>query len=173
MWRVSLLTFTLSLSRAKSLLEEDNFQPSLSLSALNGSHSPLLMVPALGPEERRSITFQEDFSEIGIGNLDYTGSYEEDLRQVRSLLADLADSPLYYDTFTTNNIQQPHLSSGEFVPVVSQTPPPSPPSSPGAEVVVKGLPEVQPRPRPGLWRPPALCDDKVSGASQILSSSHL
>ena len=165
MFRLSLLALSLGVS-----LEDDHsaFRPSLALSSLNGSDFPLRLLPAPEPEERRSGTFQQDFDEIGIGNLDYTGSYEEDLREVRSLLADLADTPLYYDTFTTNNIQS-DLTSGEFVPLAtppsspSPPPPPPPPSSPDVKVVVKGLPETQVRPgRPGLWSPPALCDDKVS-----------
>ena len=158
MLRLSLLALSLGVSHGKSLLEDDHsaFRPSLALSSLNGSDLPLRLLPAPGPEGRRSGTFEQDFDEIGIGNLDYTGSYEEDLREVRSLLADLRDTPLYYDTFTTNNIQQ------EFVPLVTPASPPPPPSSPDVEVVVKGLPEAQSGPRPGLWSPPALCDDKVS-----------
>ena len=120
------------------------------------------MQPLLRPEERKSITFEDDFSDIiGVGNLDYTGSYEEDLRKVRALLEDLQDDTLYYDTVTADK-----LNNGVFVPS-----PPSPPSSGDVKIVVKGLPgagpRLQPERVPSGWGAPAppptpLCDDKVS-----------
>ena len=104
MFRLSLLALSLGLS-----LEDDHsaFRPSLALSSLNGSDFPLRLLPAPEPEERRSGTFQQDFDEIGIGNLDYTGSYEEDLRKVRALLEDLQEDSqdtLYYDSVTADKL---------------------------------------------------------------------
>ena len=167
MLTLSFIVISFGLSQSKSFLEEDyyDFQPSIPMTSINAStfaQSDLPMHPLLRPEERRSITFEDDFADIGVGNLDYTGSYEDDLRQVRTLLADLAAEPLYYDTVPAD--LQAQQTGGQFVPVLVQ---PAPAPAPQVEVVVKGLPGAGPRLRPGLWRPPppppTVCDDKVRG----------
>ena len=145
----------------------DGFQPSLQLSSFNSStfsESSLPMQPLStelsGAEQRLSITFDEDYSDIG--NIDYSNTYkihddhlqniqqqqmslEKDMRHVRTLLS-LEDDRLYYDSvdFTPSDISH-------FVPSVSGPSGPGPLSlpplspTPDIGVVVKGLPGAGPR----------------------------
>jgi len=152
-------------SRAYSGQSEDGlFRPSLELSSFNSSTFAVSSLPMqpLGPElnrvqDRQSISFEEDFNDIG--NIDYSVPWgevggqrealEEDMRRVRKLL-EQEDDRLYYDSvdFTPDDISTNFIPSSVAVssPLTPLSVPPLSPSvSPDIDVVVKGLPGAGPR----------------------------